>query len=192
MTLVVADLATPAAVIDLATLDHNIDAMSAARPGRSLRSHIKAHKCTELASYLSRRSGSDTFCAATLREVEGLIDAGLGTDVLLANETVNVAALGRAVGLAGSHDSRLTVAIDSPETLAVVVEARRFGPVEVLIDVNVGLPRCGISPDEAGPLAEAARGAGLNVRGVMGYEGHVVGNADRQFRIEQVGVSMDC
>ena len=46
---------------------------------------------------------------------------------------------------------------------------------EVLIDVNVGLPRCGCQPDEAGRLADRARAAGLTVRGVMGYEGHIVG-----------------
>jgi D-serine deaminase-like pyridoxal phosphate-dependent protein len=39
--------------------------------------------------------------------------------------------------------------------------------------VNVGLPRCGIAPDEAGALAETARAGGLAVRGVMGYEGHL-------------------
>ncbi len=187
----VGDLATPAAIVDLATLNQNIDAMSAMRPGRSLRSHVKAHKCTELAQHLSRRSGSDTFCAATLREVVGMIRAGLGDDVLLANETLNREMLGSAAALAGENDARLTVAIDSPETLAAVADARRRGPVDVLIDVNVGLPRCGIAPDGAGPLADAARSAGLTVRGVMGYEGHVVGNADRSFRVEQVAVSMD-
>ena len=49
------------------------------------------------------------------------------------------------------------------------------GVPEVLIDVNVGLPRCGCRPEDAGRLAEVARRRGLVVRGVMGYEGHVVG-----------------
>ena len=53
---------------------------------------------------------------------------------------------------------------------------------EVLIDVNVGLPRCGCPPEAAGRLAEMARAEGLRVRGVMGYEGHVVGVADRARR----------
>jgi D-serine deaminase-like pyridoxal phosphate-dependent protein len=44
----------------------------------------------------------------------------------------------------------------------------------VLIDVNVGLPRCGCDPADAGRLADRARRAGLRVRGVMGYEGHAV------------------
>ena len=60
----------------------------------------------------------------------------------------------------------------------------------MVIDVDVGLPRCGCRPEEAGRLAELARARGLEVRGVMGYEGHVVGLEDRATRIEQVERSM--
>ena len=49
----------------------------------------------------------------------------------------------------------------------------------MLIDVNVGLPRCGCAPEDAGRLADLARRRGLEVRGVMGYEGHVMGVEDR-------------
>ena len=44
------ELPTPALVIDVDLLDHNIDTMATVRPGRSLRSHVKAHKCTALAA----------------------------------------------------------------------------------------------------------------------------------------------
>jgi D-serine deaminase-like pyridoxal phosphate-dependent protein len=81
----------------------------------------------------------------------------------------------------------VTVAVDSPAT---VHAARRAGLREVLIDVNVGLPRCGCAPDDAGALAGLARGAGLEVRGVMGYEGHTMMVADRDDRARQVAKSM--
>jgi D-serine deaminase-like pyridoxal phosphate-dependent protein len=61
---------------------------------------------------------------------------------------------------------------------------------EVLIDVNVGLPRCGCEPADAGKLADLARARGLEVRGVMGYEGHAVGLEDRDERTRQVSESM--
>jgi D-serine deaminase-like pyridoxal phosphate-dependent protein len=61
---------------------------------------------------------------------------------------------------------------------------------EVVIDVNVGLPRCGCAPDAAGRLAQSARARGLFVRGVMGYEGHVVGVEDRARRVEMVEIAM--
>ena len=81
----------------------------------------------------------------------------------------------------------MTAAVDSEETIAA---AARAGVAEVLIDVNVGLPRCGCSPEEAGRLADRARAAGLSVRGVMGYEGHIVGLEDRATRVAMIEVSM--
>jgi D-serine deaminase-like pyridoxal phosphate-dependent protein len=112
--------------------------------------------------------------------MEVMAKAGLGSDLLLANEVLDASRLGRL-------DARVTLAIDSEETLAAAVS----GAVrEVLIDVNVGLPRCGCAPDRAGALADAARKAGLGVRGVMGYEGHVVGIADRGERESRCEESM--
>jgi D-threonine aldolase len=61
---------------------------------------------------------------------------------------------------------------------------------EVLIDVNVGLPRCGCSPGDAAGLADLARRSGLMVRGVMGYEGHIVGLEDRTRRQSMLEESM--
>jgi D-serine deaminase-like pyridoxal phosphate-dependent protein len=60
----------------------------------------------------------------------------------------------------------------------------------VLIDVNVGLPRCGCRPTDSGRLADLARARGLEVAGVMGYEGHIVGLADRRQREAGVEASM--
>src|SRR5262249_22528925 len=59
------------------------------------------------------------------------------------------------------------------------------------IDVYVGLPRCGCDPVAAGRLADRARARGLTVRGVMGYEGHAVGLADRNERVRRVEASME-
>jgi D-serine deaminase-like pyridoxal phosphate-dependent protein len=65
----------------------------------------------------------------------------------------------------------VTVAVDSVETIEA---AANGGLREVLIDVNVGMPRCGCDPSQAGLLADLARHHGLDVRGVMGYEGHLM------------------
>jgi D-serine deaminase-like pyridoxal phosphate-dependent protein len=109
--------------------------------------------------------------------------AGLGDDLLLANETVDGNRL-RAMAECGA---RVTVAVDSPETVAAAAE---HGIREVLVDVDVGLPRCGCPPDDAGRIADLARTSGMTVRGVMGYEGHVVGNPDRAWRTDQTERSM--
>jgi D-serine deaminase-like pyridoxal phosphate-dependent protein len=143
---------------------------------------VKAHKCTGLA----RRqliAGHPGFTCATVREVEGMASVGLGDDLLLANEVVDA----RRLGQVARQGARVTVAVDSEATID---GAARGGVREVVIDVNVGLPRCGCLPDEAGRLADLARARGLVVRGVMGYEGHVVGLIDRSQREEQTEAAM--
>lgn len=178
-----AETPTPFAVVDGPAFDRNVATMAAALPGDKLRPHVKAHKCTAIAKR-QKAAGHPGLCCATVREARGLAEAGLGDDILLANETLDAAGIA-AVIAAGA---RFTIAVDSAETIDA---AARGGATEVLIDVNVGLPRCGCLPERAGDLADAARKAGLTVRGVMGYEGHVVGNPDRDARTEQTRASME-
>ena len=162
----VADLSTPALVVDLAVFDANVAAMSAERPGASLRPHVKAFKSTAIAAKLVN-AGHHNFCAATIREIEGMAAAGMGDDLLLANEVLDSRRLGALV----EQGHRVTVAVDSLATIDAAVEG---GVPEVLIDVDVGMPRCGCDATDAGGLADRARARGLEVRGVMGYEGHLM------------------
>src|SRR4051812_17794671 len=164
-----ADLTTPALLIDRTAFDHNAATMGAAWPGTRLRPHVKAWKCTTLARHL-HAAGHTGFCCATAREMEGMAAAGLGDDLLLANQVVGRSAE-RLGALAQRGTTRVTVAVDSPETIDAASAA---GIREVLVDVNVGMPRCGCAPDDAGRLADLARSKGLEVRGVMGYEGHLM------------------
>ena len=177
------DLPTPALVVEGTLLDRNLATMAAARPGSQCRPHVKAHKTTAVA----RRQaavGHLGFTAATPREIVGLARAGLGHDLLLANETVDP----NRLRMMADCDARVTVAIDSVETIDV---AAANGIRAVLVDVNVGLPRCGCDPAEAGPLADHARARGLDVRGVMGYEGHVYLHEDRSERSVATRTAME-
>jgi D-serine deaminase-like pyridoxal phosphate-dependent protein len=181
--MLVADVETPALLLDADALERNIATMAAALPGARLRPHVKAHKCTALARRQAA-AGHHAFTCATIRECEGMAAAGLGEDLLLANEVLDARRLGNLV----AAGARVTLAVDSPQT----VEAAAAGGLrEVLIDVNVGLPRCGCLPEDAGKLAELARGSGLEVRGVMGYEGHVVGLVDAAERAEKCRAAME-
>ena len=166
-----AELVTPALVVDVDALEHNLAALAKALPGARLRPHVKAHKCTALARRQAAL-GHRSFTCATAREMEGMAAAGLGEDLLLANEVLDTRRLGRL-------DARVTVAVDSEETVRAAAEG---GVREVVVDVNVGLPRCGCAPGAAGRIADLARGRGLRVRGVMGYEGHCMIVPDREKR----------
>ena len=179
----VTDLATPALLVDADVLDRNIATMAEALPGPRLRPHVKAHKCTGLAQRQAA-AGHRAFTCATIRECEGMAAAGLGDDLLLANEVLDATRLGRLV----AAGARITLAVDSEQTIAA---AAAGGVREILIDVNVGLPRCGCAPEDAGKLADLARQRGLEVRGVMGYEGHVVGLVDAAERAERCRAAME-
>lgn len=179
------ELPTPALIIDADAFEHNLATMAAALPGSRLRPHVKAHKCSALAG-MQAAYGHHSFTCATPREVLGMVAAGLGHDLLLANEVIDPVRL-RALG-AAQADAMITVAVDSVATIEAAAAA---GLTHVVIDVNVGLPRCGCEPGDAGRLAAHARSRGLEVRGVMGYEGHLMVVPDRAARREQVAAAMD-
>lgn len=176
------NLPSPSLVIDRSALDHNIATISETLPGRHLRPHVKAFKSTALAQRLAD-AGHRTFTCATVREAEGMAAAGLGEDLLIANEIVDRDQLRRVAAI----EPAVTLAVDSEETIDLAVLA---GVRRLLIDVNVGLPRCGCVPGDAGRLADRARAAGIDVRGVMGYEGHLMMVHDRASRIRKVERSM--
>jgi len=173
---------TPCLIVEREALDHNIATIGATLPGPRLRPHVKAFKSTALARRLAD-AGHRNFTCATVREVEGMAAAGLGDDLLLANEVLDHEQLARL----GAIEANITLAVDSEEG---VRRAAAAGISQVLIDVEVGLPRGGIAPDLAGRLADQARRHNLEVRGVMGYEGHLMMIHDRVERIARVEKAM--
>jgi D-serine deaminase-like pyridoxal phosphate-dependent protein len=180
------ELTTPALLVEGSVLRANLATMASALPGNRLRPHVKAHKCTALAQ-LQAEFGHRGFTCATITEMEALAAAGLGEDLLLANEVVDASRLGRLADAGNAAGAKVTLAVDSEATIDA---AARAGLRQVLIDVNVGLPRCGCRPSEAGKLADLARARSLEVDGVMGYEGHIVGLTDRGQRMSGVEESM--
>ena len=187
-----AEVPTPALIVDVAALDRNIARMARffAEGTCRLRPHVKAHKTPEIARRQLAAGSCVGLTCATLREAEAV--AGFCDDVLLANEIVTTDKCGRAAALAASR--RVTVAADSMEGVeALAAAARRAGvTLGVLVDVNVGQMRCGVLPGEPA-LALASRVAGtrgLELRGVMGYEGHVQPVRDRAERVSQAERAM--
>ncbi len=177
-------LSTPALLVDLDALNRNLRTMSLRHPGAKLRPHTKAHKCTQLAN-LQHHYGHKTFTCATAREIIGMAAADVGEDLLLANEVVDHDRLNALAKV--SQSVRVTIAVDSEFT---VNAACRAGLRDVLIDVNVGLKRCGVAPELAGQLADFARKQRMTVRGVMGYEGHLMMIDSHDKRKQRVAESM--
>jgi len=191
-SLALAEVPTPALIVEVAALDRNIAWMAAFFAGLAckLRPHVKAHKTPVIARRQLAAGSCTGLTCATLREAEAV--AEFCDDVLIANEIVTADKCGRAAALARSR--RVTVAVDSEEGVqALAAAAAAAGTVVgVLVDVNVGQMRCGVLPGEPAVTlaALAARTSNLELRGVMGYEGHVQPVRDRAERTAQAQRAM--
>jgi D-serine deaminase-like pyridoxal phosphate-dependent protein len=186
------EIPTPALVLDIATLERNIQRMArffAEGPCR-LRPHFKAHKTPEIARRQLAAGSCTGLTCATVSEAE--VAAAFCQDILIANEIVGPGKCDRVAALAARI--HMTIAVDSAAGLdAIAAAATRVGAiVGVLIDVNVGQSRCGVaSGDEVLRLAEHAKTArGVRLRGVMGYEGHLQPVRDRSEREKRTREAM--
>jgi D-serine deaminase-like pyridoxal phosphate-dependent protein len=179
-------LSTPALVVDLDLFEANVAAMEALLhgTGKTVRPHVKTHRTPELARRQLGGSVVGITCA-TVGEAEAMVDAGFD-DVLIANEVVDPRKLARLASLA--RRASIAVAVDNGEPVAALSqEAARQGViVEVLIDVDILLHRCGVaSAEEAIALARLIeQSPSVRLRGIMGYEGRVrLGDDDRAGKI---------
>ena len=181
-----ADLPSPALVLDLDRFEANIKKLAefGRGSGRGLRPHAKTHKCPEIAKR-QIAAGALGISASTVAEAEGLAAAGI-RGILLTSPIVEKGKIVRMVELA-RHDPELMLSVGharEAELLAAVAEGAGVD-VGVLVDVDVGDHRTGITPGE--PALELAKFLGrskrLRVRGVQAYAGsasHVVGFAARE------------
>src|SRR5262249_26799620 len=87
---------------------------------------------------------------------------------------------------AAAREHRITVTVDDARNVreldaAAGAAGARF---EVLVEVDVGMGRCGVrDADDAGTLARAGSGgANLALRGLQGYEGHCMLEPDPDVR----------
>jgi D-serine deaminase-like pyridoxal phosphate-dependent protein len=169
-----ADIETPALLVDLDVMERNLETMArffCNRPAK-LRPHFKNHRVLELAA-LQMEHGAMGITCARLWQAERLAGFGI-RDILIANEIAGVAPIERFVELA--REVPVLVAVDNPRVVADMARLARNRKTEVnvLVDVDLGLKRCGMPP--GGPAAALARTvveSGLKFRGLMGYEGHL-------------------
>jgi D-serine deaminase-like pyridoxal phosphate-dependent protein len=189
----VAAVDTPALVIDMDAMEHNLRTMAdffKDKPA-NLRPHAKTHKSATIAQKQIAHGAVGITCAK-LGEAEIMAEAGV-TDVLIANQIIGPVKIPRLVALC--HHTRVTVAADSPENLRDLSRAAEAQGVtlDVLVEVNTGMNRCGVDPGEpAVRLAQfAADLPGLRFRGIQAYEGHLVGVQELSARTERVHAAME-
>jgi len=187
------EIDTPALILDHQKLKNNIQKMAdffKDKPAK-LRPHFKTPKTVEIAK-MQLDTGAVGITCAKVSEAEELVNAGV-KDILIANEIVGETKIKRLVRLL-KKGADVKVAVDSEENICEL--SRLMGQARislgVLIDINVGLPRCGVSPEKSLELARLiAKSPGLKLRGIMGYEGHIVLVEDRKFREDECKKSLE-
>ena len=160
----ISELDTPALVIDLDIMDRNLRRMSeyAANHGLRLRPHTKTHKIPAL----GRRQlelGAVGLTVAKVSEAEVMLASGV-KDLLIAYPLFGAKKWPRVAEVA--KKTRLTISVDSYEVAEPLIPTG----VEFLIEMDVGLGRVGVRPEEVIPLAKRL---GKQVRGLAFYPGHL-------------------
>ena len=168
----VESLLTPALAIYPDLVDQNIATTIRLLGGDAnrWRPHVKTAKLGWIMRRMVERGVHQAKCSTTV-ELATACDAGL-RDVLLAYPVVGANAL-RVRALAEAHpESRISVLVENAEQ-AQAWSGSRLG---IFIDVNPGMDRTGIQQDREAALLDVARAvtnAGLALRGLHYYDGHV-------------------
>lgn len=181
------DLATPALVVDLDALEHNIAAMAAfaRQAGLDLRPHAKTHKSVEIA----RRqiaAGAVGVCCAKLGEAEALAQGGI-ENILITSPVVGTMGVERLTALA-ARSPGLMAAVDNPDAVAAL--AASGAALTLLVDIDPGIHRTGVADGEAAvalarQIDEAANLAFAGVQFYCGMQQHIEAFGDRRQAIEE-------
>jgi D-serine deaminase-like pyridoxal phosphate-dependent protein len=170
----VSDLDTPAILIDLEIMERNLRKLAdyGREHGLRLRPHTKTHKIPALA----RRQielGAAGLTVAKVGEAEVMLSAH-PSDLLIAYPTVGAAKLDRLMQIA--KQTTVSMSLDSLVVAQQVSSAASIHGVEigVLAEVDVGLGRVGVAPEELIELIQSiGRLPNLRFEGIAFYPGQI-------------------
>ena len=137
------ELETPALVVDLDIMEKNLLRMQdyCSRHGLDLRPHIKTHK-SPLLAMRQLDLGATGITVAKLGEAEVMVEAGFD-DILIAYPVFGEFKARRLATL--QERAHISVSLDSSDSLHWVAQAARSSrPMEVLVEVDFGMRRCGL------------------------------------------------
>lgn len=173
-------LDTPSLIIDLDRMERNLKTMQefADAAGVKLRPHTKTHKIADVA-HQQIEYGAKGITVAKVGEAEVMAEAGI-KDIFIATQVVGRHKMERIRSLAEKANLRL--AVDHIYHVEELVAF--FGehvPVELMIEVDTGMHRCGAEPEEAIRLAGEIidKYPYIKLAGIFTHEGHTYNATDR-------------
>ncbi|MDH5366710.1 MAG: D-TA family PLP-dependent enzyme [Cyclobacteriaceae bacterium] len=149
----------------------NIDLMiNIAGSAARLRPHVKTYKCPEIVK-MQMDMGINKFKCATLSEAKMLAKIAV-PDVLI------------SYPISGSNQQKfLDLVVDFPNTkFSVLVDSKEHlkswqkrgkTQISVFLDIDVGMERTGVDPDEAMKVFQVINELGFDFRGLHVYDGHI-------------------
>jgi len=186
------ELETPILLLDRGACERNLLRMASFfkdRPSK-LRPHFKNHKCITLAKK-QIAAGAVGMTCAKLAEAEVLVEHGFD-DVLIANQVVGKIKTQRLAKLA--KRARISVAIDCFEHAVAISQsaAEESSTVNLLIEVDIGMGRCGVQPGDAALelVRNIVKLPNIRFAGLQAYEGHLVNVLDREERTLRAQAAM--
>ena len=175
------DLETPAVVVDRTRLERNVTVMAAAatRANVRLRPHAKTHKCPEIAR-LQLACGAGGLTVAKIGEAEIFAEEG-ADDLFIAYPVVGAVKAARVLAL--MTRVRMIVGIDSIDGARSLSDV--IGPsgrrLDVRIEVDTGLRRTGVLPEQVEPLARVVADLpGLRLQGLFTHAGQAYAEPARE------------
>ncbi len=161
------DLPTPSLLLDLDVLKRNLARMAEAvarHPGVVLRPHMKTAKNAQVADLAAQGKGPIT--VSTLAEARYFADHGFRDQIYAVGIVPAKLDAVAALNAAGNAVKVITDDLDAARAIAA-----HPGPLEVLIEVDVGEGRAGVLHDGEELLAIAAA-LGPRLVGVLSHSGH--------------------
>ncbi|WP_047151846.1 alanine racemase [Aneurinibacillus tyrosinisolvens] len=168
-------LSTPVVIVDLDIVEKNISKMAekVKKAGIKHRPHIKTHKSVYFAK-MQQRAGISGITCAKLGEAEIMAEAGFN-DILIAFPIVGEDKLERFYQLAKKINVRTCIdSIDVAQSLSNI-GAKLNKPIQVYIEVDGGIHRCGRQPGEDTlQFANLIKNLpGIKIIGLLTYAGQI-------------------
>ena len=172
----IAELPTPALLVNESLLDANIQKMAAYLSDRKVgfRPHSKTHKCPVIA-HKQMAAGAVGICTAKLSEAIVMVGAGLN-DILITSPLATASKLAVLADLS-TRATGLSIVVDQVANLELAAAALpEEGMLGIVVDVDIAMGRTGTrSLDTMLQLAKFAEAhPQLQFVGLQHYAGHVM------------------
>ena len=169
------EIQTPCLILDLDALERNIRKMGnfAKAHGMRHRVHGKMHKSVDVAKLQEKLGGANGVCCQKVSEAEVFARGGI-KDILVSNQVRDPVKIDRLARLP-KLGARTIVCVDDIDNVADLSAAavKHGTQLEVLVEIDCGAGRCGVTTTSA--VIEIARAVAaapnLKFTGIQAYQG---------------------